>query len=126
MIALNNEDDYDWLVMARDHGSTKGTAQRYQGKNPVYDVMFPGYRLKSDDMHAAIGIEQLKKLPAMTKRRNELVARYNKNLGYNRTGKLQEEARKESKKKNKKVKQSLKKRKRTKRIKIQICFYGIP
>jgi len=86
MIALNNEKRYKWLKMARDHGITKGTKQRYQGKNPFYDIKFPGWRVKSDDVAASIGIEQLKKLPKITKERNRVVARYNKNLGLNRVG----------------------------------------
>lgn len=86
MIALNDEKIYQWLLLTRDHGMNKGTKQRYQGKNPLYDVVIPGWRVKGDDMRAVIGIEQLKKLPAMNKRRNEIVERYNKNLGLNRTG----------------------------------------
>lgn len=86
MIALNSKEIYNWLLLARDHGTTKGTAQRYKGKNPLYDVEFPGWRVKPDDLRAVIGLEQLKKLPEITKRRNEIVARYNKNLGYSRTG----------------------------------------
>jgi len=86
MIALNSEKDYRWLLMARDHGVTKGTAQRYKGKNPVYDVKFPAWRVKGDDLRSAIGLVQLKKLPELNKRRNEIVARYNKNLGESRTG----------------------------------------
>ena len=37
-------------------------------------------------MHAAVGIEQLKKLPWMTERRNFIVARYNELLDLKRTG----------------------------------------
>lgn len=86
MIALNDEEAYNWLIMARDHGMTKGTAQRYKGNNPTYDVLFPAYRVKGDDFRAVIGIEQLKKLPWITEQRNRIVARYNKNLGLNRVG----------------------------------------
>jgi dTDP-4-amino-4,6-dideoxygalactose transaminase len=86
MIALNSEEDYKWFLMARDHGTTKGTAQRYKGNNPLYDVSFVGWRVKGDDLRASIGIEQLKKLPKLTKLRNEIVSRYNDNLGLNRAG----------------------------------------
>lgn len=86
MIALNEKTKYHWLLKARDHGVTKGTAQRYKGSDPTYDVKFPAWRVKSDDLHAAIGLVQLKKLPKSNKRRDEIVARYNKNLNYNRTG----------------------------------------
>ncbi len=86
MVALNSEKDYKWLMMARDHGVTKGTAQRYKGKNPTYDVLFPAWRVKGDDLRSSIGLVQLRKLPELNKRRNEIVARYNKNLGLNWTG----------------------------------------
>jgi len=86
MIALNDEEKYKWLKVARDHGISKGTLERYTQKTPTYSVDFVGYRMKADDMRAAIGLEQLKKLPAMTARRNEIVDRYNRNLFLNRTG----------------------------------------
>lgn len=86
MIALNNEKIYKWLLMARDHAVTKGTAQRYKGKNPTYDVLFPGWRVKGNDLMAVIGLEQLKKLPWITKNRNRIVERYNKNLELNNIG----------------------------------------
>lgn len=86
MIALNNESTYNWLIMARDHGMTKGTAQRYKGNNPIYDVKFPAYRVKGDDFRAVIGIEQLKKLPWITEERNRVKRRYNTHFGLDRTG----------------------------------------
>lgn len=85
-VALNDEKIYKWLLLARDHAMTKGTAQRYKGKNPTYDVLFPGWRVKGNDLMAAIGLEQLKKLPWITKNRNRVVKRYNKNLGLNNIG----------------------------------------
>ena len=86
MIALNNVEGAKWLRAARDHGISKGTLERYTQKTPTYSIDFVGYRLKADDVRAAIGLEQLKKLPAMTQRRNEIVARYNSNLNLVRTG----------------------------------------
>lgn len=86
MIVTNSKSVYEWLKKARDHGTTKGTKQRYEGKNPVYDVSFLGWRMKGDDMRASIGIEQLKKLPENNRKRNKIVARYNDAFGLNRTG----------------------------------------
>lgn len=86
MIAVNSKEKYEWLKKARDHGISKGTLERYTQKTPTYEVEFPAWRLKADDFRAVIGLEQLKKLPAMTQRRNEIVARYNQNLGLARTG----------------------------------------
>ena len=86
MIATNDDETAKWLRAARDHGISKGTLERYTQKTPTYSIDFVGYRVKGDDLRAAIGLEQLKKLPLMTQRRNEIVARYNNNLGLARTG----------------------------------------
>ena len=86
MIALNDKDKYEWLLKARDHGMTKGTQQRYQGKDPVYDVEFPGWRVKGDDFRAALGLVQLSRLPQINARRRYIVDRYNKNLGLDNRG----------------------------------------
>ena len=86
MIALNDGEKYTWLKAARDHGISKGTLERYTEKTPTYSIDFNGYRLKADDLRAVIGLEQLKKLPAMTERRNEIVRHYNQNLHLSRTG----------------------------------------
>ncbi len=77
MIATNDEEAYNWLKCARDHGLNLGTKERYTGKYKQYDISFVGWRVKGDDLRAVIGLEQLKKLPALTARRNELVKRYN-------------------------------------------------
>ena len=86
MIAMNDLDAYKWLLMARDHGATKGTKQRYEGKNPIYDVEFCGWRVKPDDLRASIGLVQLEKLPYANARRDEIVKRYNENLGLDNVG----------------------------------------
>lgn len=86
MITTNVGQLADWMRRARDHGLSLGTKERYTEKYKQYDVGFVGWRVKGDDLRAAIGIEQLKKLPWMTERRNEIVAEYNKLLGYQRTG----------------------------------------
>ena len=81
MIATNDEDKAKWLRAARDHGITKGTEERYKKGEVDYSIDFVGFREKSDDVHAAIGIEQLKKLPWMTDARNNVVKRYNSLAG---------------------------------------------
>lgn len=86
MIATNRQDAYMYLKKARDHGLNLGTKERYQGRYKQYDVEFVGWRAKADDVKAAIGIEQLKKLPEITEKRNEIVRKYNKLFGLNRKG----------------------------------------
>lgn len=86
MIALNDKAEYEWLLLARDHGLNKSTEDRYKGNKPFYDIEFPGWRVKGNDLMASIGLEQLKKLPWITEMRDKAVKRYNKNLGLNNTG----------------------------------------
>lgn len=86
MVATNNKNAYDWMKRARDHGITKGTHERYKEGAWDYDIEFVGWRLKADDLRAAIGLEQLKKLDKMNEKRNKAVSLYNRLLGLNRTG----------------------------------------
>lgn len=86
MIALNDFDKYEWLKKARDHGITRGTTERYKEGKWEYDFDFVGWREKSDDVHAAIGLEQLKKLDGFNNERRRIISRYNERLGQNRTG----------------------------------------
>lgn len=81
MVATNSKEAYEWMLRARDHGLTQGTKERYSGAYKQYDVAFIGWRLKGDDLRAAIGLEQLKKLPQITAQRNEIVEKYNRGLG---------------------------------------------
>ena len=86
MIATNNKNAAEWLKKARDHGISKGTTERYKEGKWEYSVDFVGLRFKADDVRAAIGLEQLKKLPENTQKRNDIVKRYNSLLGLNRVG----------------------------------------
>jgi dTDP-4-amino-4,6-dideoxygalactose transaminase len=88
MVTTNDENLYNWLRLARLHGSDKNGFDRYKnaGVNWRYNIMFTGWKMNMTDIMAAIGIEQLKKLPQMNIDRQRCIDRYNKNLGLNRTG----------------------------------------
>jgi dTDP-4-amino-4,6-dideoxygalactose transaminase len=47
---------------------------------PTYDVVLPGYKYNLTDLAAALGIEQLRKLPAFNGRRAEIAGRYLREL----------------------------------------------
>lgn len=86
-ICTNDENAYLWLKKARHHGISKDGWKRYElGGSWKYDIEFVGWKANNTDIAAAIGLEQLKKLPWMTDRRNEIVKQYNRLLGYDRTG----------------------------------------
>lgn len=86
MIATNDEKACRWLKLARDHGMTKGTTERYKDGQQKFEVEFVGFREKSDDLHAAIGLVQLAKLDHITRERNRVVKTYNRLLDLNRVG----------------------------------------
>lgn len=62
-------------------GINKEAFKRYEKSgNWRYDIEEMGYKCNLDSVHAAIGIEQLKKLDALNKRRRVIAAQYKKNL----------------------------------------------
>jgi dTDP-4-amino-4,6-dideoxygalactose transaminase len=60
----------------RSHGMTASTYQRFKGHAYGYDVVELGYNYRLDEIRAAIGIEQLRKLPGFNAQRKRLVERY--------------------------------------------------
>ena len=67
MITTADTDLADWARLRREHGMTV----RYH-----HDVL--GYNFRMTDIHAAIGLAQLKKLPAFNARRTAIAARYDR------------------------------------------------
>jgi len=47
---------------ARSHGMTSGTRQRLDSRSPDYDVTMLGFNYRMDELRAAIGLVQLKRL----------------------------------------------------------------
>ena len=86
MIATNDEEADKWLKKARDHGISKGTTERYKDGDCMYEIEFVGWREKSDDVHATIGLEQLKKLDNINENRQRVISLYNRLLGLKRAG----------------------------------------
>lgn len=81
-VLTNCEDIYKKLIMFRSHGITKN-AEDFE--NPphgpwYYEMQFLGYNYKITDIQAALGISQLKKLPAFLKKRREIAERYHMRL----------------------------------------------
>ena len=67
------------LVRLRSHGMTAGAYDRMKGAMG-YDIDEIGYNYRMDDIRAAIGIAQLKRLEEAVKRRHELVRAYRSRL----------------------------------------------
>ena len=76
MLTTNRDDVADAVRKLRSHGMSTLTWDRHRGHANSYDVSVPGYNYRMDDLHAAIGREQLKKLDIANQRRAKLAARY--------------------------------------------------
>ena len=78
-------DDETVLQKIRDArllGVEKDTEKRYSGERSWdFDVRYQGWRYHMSNIMAAIGIEQFKKLPEFSARRQSLANRYRNNLG---------------------------------------------
>lgn len=77
-ITTNDETLYQKLLRLRTHGITRNPEQMlHPSDDPWYQEQVDlGYNYRMTDFQAALLISQLKKLPAFSARRKEIVARY--------------------------------------------------
>ena len=70
------------MRVMRLHGMNRDAFDRFVSKNPAwyYEVVAPGYKYNLTDVAAAIGLQQLAKLPRFVERRQWLASRYFENL----------------------------------------------
>lgn len=76
MLVTNDGELEKKVRLLRSHGMTTMSYQRAKGHATSYDVVELGYNFRMDDIRASIGIEQLKKLPADLRKRQEVRSRY--------------------------------------------------
>lgn len=76
--------DPDLLDRARVvslHGMSRDAWKRYdKGGSWFYEVVLPGFKYNMTDIHASIGLWQLRKLAGFQERRRQIVARYLREL----------------------------------------------
>ena len=72
MLVTNNQEFDKKARLLRSHGMTKLSYERSKGHNTLYDVIDLGFNYRMDDIHAALGLVQLEKLPDDIKKRNEV------------------------------------------------------
>lgn len=65
---------------ARSHGMTALTWDRHRGHSHTYDVVAPGYNYRLDEIRAALGLVQLRRLEANNARRRLLTKQYREQL----------------------------------------------
>ncbi|MCK4235981.1 MAG: DegT/DnrJ/EryC1/StrS family aminotransferase, partial [Candidatus Krumholzibacteria bacterium] len=75
-ISVKDRDKLDLLIKLRLHGLSKSAIDRYTSRFEQYDVDLFGWKCNMDNIHAAILIEQLKKVEGFHKKRTEIFETY--------------------------------------------------
>lgn len=80
MLTTDDDDLAEKLRLLRSHGMTSLTWDRHKGHAFSYDVVAPGYNYRLDEIRAALGRVQLRKLTAGNKKRRRLNRLYEEQL----------------------------------------------
>ena len=80
MLTTDNDALADRIKLLRSHGMTSLTWDRDRGHSFSYDVTDSGCNYRIDEMRAALGLVQLRKLETNNQRRAEVVNRYHEKL----------------------------------------------
>jgi dTDP-4-amino-4,6-dideoxygalactose transaminase len=80
IVLAKDQQVLDRIRQMRGHGMTSGTLQRLSSRAPTYDVTMLGYNYRMDELRAAVGLEQLKKLKPWNEKRKRLTHLYNQAL----------------------------------------------
>ena len=84
MIITNSKKILETTKMLRNHGITKSYQDRFtKGKPWEYDVSIPGYNYRLDEIRAALGISQLKRITQNNLKRKKAALYYNSKLKNN-------------------------------------------
>jgi dTDP-4-amino-4,6-dideoxygalactose transaminase len=78
MITTNDSTLAARMRLLRSHGMTVTSWDREKGRPAQYDVLQLGYNFRFDDIRAALGLAQLRKLEYFNGQRARLVERYNR------------------------------------------------
>jgi dTDP-4-amino-4,6-dideoxygalactose transaminase len=81
MVVTNRGDLAEKIKIARSHGMTSLTWDRYEGGDFSYDVVGPGFNYRIDDLRSSLGLVQLKKLDRNNGRRRSSWTLYKEKLG---------------------------------------------
>ncbi len=80
VVLAASEEVLDKIRQMRGHGMTSGTFQRRSSRVSTYDVTMLGYNYRMDELRAAIGILQLKRLSEWNAKRRNLTQSYMRSL----------------------------------------------
>lgn len=80
-VCTNNTDLSEKISNMRVLGISRNTWDRYKSERPwFYEVIDKGYRYHMSNINAAIGIEQLKKVEDIVRKRRHIASRYDMSL----------------------------------------------
>ena len=86
MVITNSKKISEAIKTLRNHGITKSYQDRFtRGKPWEYDVNIPGYNYRLDEIRAALGISQLKRITQNNLKRRKAVIYYNSKLKNNKS-----------------------------------------
>ena len=80
MICTNNDEYAERIKIIRSHGMTSGTVDRHRAHSLSYDITALGYNYRLDEIHAALGRVQLRKLEDGNRYRRDAALRYKNGL----------------------------------------------
>jgi len=80
MIVTDHDGLAERLRLLRSHGMTTLTWERHRGHASSYDVVAQGFNYRLDELRAAMGLHQLRRLPDENARRAVISARYRDRL----------------------------------------------
>ena len=81
MVITNSQKIAEKVRQLRSHGMTKSLKRRYVSKYPwIFDIITPGYNYRLDEIRAALGISQLKRINKINELRKKASSYYYKNL----------------------------------------------
>lgn len=75
---LNDEEIYNQVQLYSLHGQSKDALSKNQLGAWEYDILGPWYKCNMTDIHAAIGLAQIERYPALLKRRREIIEKYDR------------------------------------------------
>jgi len=81
MVITNSKQIAEKVRKLRSHGMTKSLKNRYSSEYPwIFDIIEPGYNYRLDEIRAALGITQLKRIKKINDLRKKASLYYYKNL----------------------------------------------
>ena len=81
MVITNSQKIAEKVRQLRSHGMTKSLKSRYASEYPwIFDIITPGYNYRLDEIRAALGISQLKRINKINELRKKASSYYHKNL----------------------------------------------